>query len=159
MNMLNLIPNKTFQWRAQEGRWIHDDIYAYIFFKVISIIRLILIWIYYNDSIKRVRSLTRRTEKLFLTSPCIADYHPLMSFQLPVETSVLIHVILFLNDFMSIFSATVILKLENFAFILHLLCLKQNLAVSSACSEVQSAVVCVCQFQTPNSLPSYFPLQ
>lgn len=116
-------------------------------------------WSGYNDSIKRVRSLTRRTEKLFLTSPCIADYHPLMSFQLPVETSVLIHVILFLNGFMSIFSATIILKLENFDFILHLLCLKQNLAVSSACSEVQSAVECVCQFQTPNSLPSYFPLQ
>ena len=33
MNMLNLIPNKTFQWRAQEGRWMHDaDIYAYRFF-------------------------------------------------------------------------------------------------------------------------------
>ena len=116
-----------------------------------------MIWIYYNDSIKRVRSLIRRTEKLFLTSPCIADYHALMSFQLPVEASVLIHVIPFLNDFMSIFSATVILKLENFAFIFHLLCLKHNLAVSSACSEVQSTVVCVCQFQTPYSLPSYFP--
>lgn len=102
-----------------------------------------MIWIYYNNSIKRVRSLIRRTEKFFLTSPCIADYHALMSFQLPVETSVLIHVILFLNDFMSIFSAAVILKLEKFAFILHLLCLKHNLAVSSACSEVQSAVMCV----------------